>query len=282
MFWFVAAGQYFLAKALNDTKDDPDKDDYEKDVKRELKAIPHRELNLRYKTIDMYCNLWDRRCARFYGTYPGGDREAVGETLRDFMLFLSKLCSHSTWHATEETSFPGFTYNGDLRRTVGRLRTRVENTRPGPIDRHTYLPPDWLAHTFDTIFRKHTQPGNDDPDTPHWMKYRNKTQHFLTRLLHEYEDNGQTHPDNPSNNVRLQELFYKLLKDAVIATLQYGETVIENYEIGATKHVSIIANYGRVVGEVDGWGTFLYRVLFKLKNNQNWDNPLGNTDYEAH
>lgn len=180
-----------------------------------------------------YCqNVWDARLEHFFHTYGNVSQEEAANGLRDFMLFLSKLCSQNTWHRVFEENVVE-----DEEKYFQRTKLRNDNVkRPGPLDSHVYLPPKYLVKTFHSVFKKHTEAGQSNATYRERVGDRRGTQQFITNLIDQLEFRGRSSflgrvARVPAQEQRKQELFYKLIKDAVIATLHSGTTVIETYWI---------------------------------------------------
>ena len=169
--------------------------------------------------------------------------------LRAFLLFLSELCGQKDWDLIKD--------DGQMRRYV----PNDPNRAPGPVDGHIFLPGNFLKDTFETVFKKHTYEGQLDHMHEPRVRDRLRTQELFENLLarHELRRDGYNHYTQ-------KELFHKLLKDAVIATLYSGSTVLSVKIISRTEvHWSIIARFSGSVG-VDRarLPTDYYRCVFKV------------------
>lgn len=148
---------------------------------------------------------------------------------------------------------------------VSCLQVPASNSRPGRgvehnpevIDEHLYMPDEELNATFDSIYHKHTIEGRQQlPEGDPWKR---KTSAFLSELVESHQ-NAQAVGRRSKRN-----LFIKLLKDAVIATLCSGSTGIE-YVVRSqfVEFWHIIAKFEADVGRSsDGQMTDIYLVRFK-------------------
>lgn len=231
---FAPAGSYMMALALN--RMHLQRRNHDEKVKEKI-----RQLRIFPEDLGSRCSMWKKRYQKFV-------ERGTPENFRDFVLFLSKMCAQQ-WIVKDA--------NGN---SVSAVQVQPGLSR-GNGD-HIYLPDNNLARIFKSITSKHTTDGIEQlPLRDRHRDDRVQTAVFLDQLVGDHERERDR-----------ERLFYKLFKDAVIATLHSGTTVLEqntvrrggqNYDV----YWEIVAKFDKDVGWPDRRNknvrSSLYRVRFE-------------------
>lgn len=256
---FVAAAWYiakYCEDKLNGTHNAT------KDIAELSSDQTRKDLGFEHKTDDLE-KLWKNRVSNFAETKWEG--LSPSNAHKDLIVFLKYLSLRfvGNWRLVK------------LERDGMATRVNTKQT-PGPKDDHMYLPPYDEEYIFNKTYGKHTPVGQEGK----FVKVKRAQQKFNRRdkygklvldktgqcikgkgkFVYKNKDGKYLFsPDDVKSDAYYQDdraFLYKLVKDAVIATLHSGYTHIQKKSIGAhngeVNHcVEVIAKYDDDVGHLD-------------------------------